>query len=345
MSIVCYWGVMGSGKTYECVSSVIIPAVAVGRRVVSNIDGLNAEKIKEYVSQKFKIDYHDTGDIFYCSHSDIEKPDFFPTFQGCQSFVQPGDLVCIDEAYRFWGTGEKYPKEHKIFFREHRHFTDEKGICCDLALMSQSIRDFPRFLLDVIEFNFQCKKLKMLGFPSSYRVLKFEGKEHKSSSAPEVHNYNPEIFPLYKSYAAGSGVELKVDKRQKFIKKHWIVIFGLLPFFTIYAVIKFMSFFKPESHVKSTSLVLPHPASSQPKVSPASVIPVVSKWRILGIINANNMRWVVLIDNKGAFRFESPSRFNGYGSMLSADIDGETASYFSGDFGADKKETKGMLGL
>lgn len=344
MSIVCYWGVMGSGKTYECVSSVIIPAVAVGRRVVSNIDGLDADKIKEYVSEKFNINYHDTGDIVYCCHSDIEKPDFFPTSQESQSFVKPGDLVCIDEAYRFWGTGEKYPKEHKIFFREHRHFTDEKGICCDLALMSQSIRDFPRFLVDVIEFNFQCKKLKMLGFPSSYRVLKFEGKERKSSSAPEIHNYNPEIFPLYKSYSAGAGVELKIDKRQKFIKKHWVVIFCLLPFFTIYAVIKFMSFFNPERHVKSSSISPSRPALSAPKLSPASVVSV-SKWRILGIINSNKMRWVVLVNEKGALRFESPSRFSGYGSMLSGEIDGETVSYFSGDFGSEKKDRKGMFPL
>ncbi|HGW7889845.1 TPA: zonular occludens toxin domain-containing protein, partial [Escherichia coli] len=44
MAISAYVGVPGSGKSFEVVRSVIIPAVAQGRRVVSNIYGLNAEK-------------------------------------------------------------------------------------------------------------------------------------------------------------------------------------------------------------------------------------------------------------------------------------------------------------
>ncbi|EEQ6526573.1 hypothetical protein BHJ67_005029, partial [Escherichia coli] len=48
MAITAYIGVPGSGKSYEVVKSVIIPAVASGRRIVSNIYGLNYEAIVQY---------------------------------------------------------------------------------------------------------------------------------------------------------------------------------------------------------------------------------------------------------------------------------------------------------
>ena len=43
MAISAYVGVPGSGKSYEVVKSVILPAIATGRRVVSNVYGLDKE--------------------------------------------------------------------------------------------------------------------------------------------------------------------------------------------------------------------------------------------------------------------------------------------------------------
>jgi zona occludens toxin len=37
MAIKVYVGLMGSGKSYEVVSNVIVPALGRGRRVISNI--------------------------------------------------------------------------------------------------------------------------------------------------------------------------------------------------------------------------------------------------------------------------------------------------------------------
>ncbi|HDL5229472.1 TPA: hypothetical protein RS727_002675, partial [Mannheimia haemolytica] len=39
MAVSAYIGIPGSGKSYEVVKSVILPAVASNRRVVSNIYG------------------------------------------------------------------------------------------------------------------------------------------------------------------------------------------------------------------------------------------------------------------------------------------------------------------
>jgi zona occludens toxin len=43
MPITAYTGLMGSGKSYECVSSVIVPAIKKGRRVVTNVDGIDSD--------------------------------------------------------------------------------------------------------------------------------------------------------------------------------------------------------------------------------------------------------------------------------------------------------------
>ena len=43
MAINVYTGLPGSGKSYEVVSEVIAKQVAAGRRIVTNIDGINPD--------------------------------------------------------------------------------------------------------------------------------------------------------------------------------------------------------------------------------------------------------------------------------------------------------------
>ena len=52
MSIKGAVGLQGHGKTYETVKFAIVPAVAKKRRVVTNIRGLDHEKICEYLIAK-----------------------------------------------------------------------------------------------------------------------------------------------------------------------------------------------------------------------------------------------------------------------------------------------------
>jgi putative phage-related membrane protein len=66
MAISAYVGVPGSGKSYEVVKSVILPAIATGRRVVSNVYGLDKEKIHQYLlKNKRKLTVEQLGDLVY----------------------------------------------------------------------------------------------------------------------------------------------------------------------------------------------------------------------------------------------------------------------------------------
>ena len=58
MPINAYTGLMGSGKTYEVVTNVILPAVLQGRRIVTNIEGINIDQIHAHLEKTNKEGKH-----------------------------------------------------------------------------------------------------------------------------------------------------------------------------------------------------------------------------------------------------------------------------------------------
>ena len=161
MPINVYTGLMGSGKSYECVSSVIIPAIKAGRRVVTNVDGIDSDSIRAYCHEEYQIELDKLGEVVHCKNEDVHKSDFLPHGVEVDTFCKAGDLICIDEAWRFWGGDCKLLQEHKVFFREHRHYVHETTkVSCDLVLMVQDIGDLHRILKVVVEVSFRTTKLK-----------------------------------------------------------------------------------------------------------------------------------------------------------------------------------------
>lgn len=219
MPINAYTGLPGSGKSYEVVSSVILKAVADGRRVVTNVDGIDGDAVRAYVHDKRGISFDRLGHVIHVTNEQVEDRFFFPfeqkqvdgenVYSDEKAFVKGGDLVCIDEAWRFWGTAVKIQKEHAVFFREHRHFVDpQTRVSCDLVLMVQDISDLNRVLKVVVELNFRTTKIKSLGLSKTYKVEMWEGYKQaaKNRASVETKKYDPEIFPLYSSsFGRGAG--------------------------------------------------------------------------------------------------------------------------------------------
>src|SRR5690606_23708807 len=121
MAINVYTGVMGSGKSYEITLNVVLPAVLAGRRVVTNIDGINQDLIHDYLRDKHPNHTSDFGSIVHVTDAQISLPEFFPDESRTDgsSIVQPGDLVVVDEAWRHWSSNQKLTPEHMQFFRMH----------------------------------------------------------------------------------------------------------------------------------------------------------------------------------------------------------------------------------
>jgi zona occludens toxin len=343
MAINAYTGLMGSGKSYEVVSEVITRAIAAGRRVVTNVDDISSEKIREYVSEKFKLDMDNLGHIIHCKNDDVLDKNFFPFGDTLtKTFCESGDLICIDEAWRFFSQKNRIPKNHEIFFREHRHYTNPTtGVSCDLVLMVQDISDLNRFLKSVVELSFRTTKLKTLGMHKSYRVESFEGYRQsiKTRISIQVRKYDPKIFPLYGSYAGtGSGKELVVDKRGSiFNSKSWLILGVLGLLVTIFAGNHMLKFFHPDKpKIDKTSKTVdgnPFPSSTVPVASG----PTPSNYRIVGKWSTKTQIYYLLRDtSSGELVTVLPSQVRRNGPLISVMLDGSKVTPYSGSMASDK---------
>lgn len=341
MAINAYTGLMGSGKSYEVVSQVITRAILQGRRIVTNVDSIDNDKVRDYVAKKNKIaeeGMFKLGHIVHCSNADVESENFF--YFGdpdVETFCKPGDLIAIDEAWRFFGTSSKIPKNHQIFFREHRHYVHpETGVSCDLVLMVQSINDLNRFLKSVVEVSFKTTKLKAVGRPKNYRVESYEGYKQTSSSliSRSIRAYDPKVFPLYSSYVGGQGKEEVVDSRGSIFSSKIFVFFPIVGvivlLFSGYFIYKF---FKPDSsqpeetkteQVSSSSSSTSVPVASSQTQKPSKSFKLLGSWSFEG------GRYWLVSDENGSISAYSQAHSKRVGPLIYVDVDGQPVSFYSG---------------
>lgn len=351
MPINVYTGLMRSGKSYEVVSEVIVPAVRLGRRVVTNVDGISQEKIHEYLIANYPDDDDSLyGLIVHVENTQVFLPEFFPYYDDqkgahTDTIVQPGDLVCIDEAWRFWGSTDcKIHKNHKSFFLEHGHFTNEKTkVACDLVLMIQDMGTLNRFVKNVIAFNFRTHKKVSLGLTNTYSLNMWEGNKQTQGSliGNWTRRYKKEIFPLYSSFKGGAeGVMVNADRRQNIFtnKKLWfmlalMIVGGSVSFYNVW------KFFHPGELGRDGKPIKKGPVSSVAASPAATTSPSALKppervfsdsWRIVGSYSAKGLTWVVLANPAGVVRVDSPSMFYNSGYSQIGEIDGAKVTVWSG---------------
>jgi putative phage-related membrane protein len=345
MAISAYIGLPGHGKSYEVVKSVIIPSISSGRRVVSNIYGLNKKLIEEFcLSKNKKLSPENLGELVVVDNDACLSENFYPyknaIDNNIETFCKPGDLIIIDEAWRFFPKKEKISDNHFSFLSEHRHFTDDKGISCDFVILNQDLTNLQKELVERIETTFKMTKLVAAGLKSRYRVDVFSGNKcwKTSKTASYQEKYDKDIFPLYKSYETENGRELVTDKRQNALNKSsikYFAIFSVLIFgFSVY---KLINFFHPsDSNTSQTEQTIQENSEvnsvSQPSNQlPIQIVPPLStQWRITGELQKSGKNFVVLADNQGNLRLEPRSSFNFTGRMLEGIIDNQRVNYYSG---------------
>jgi len=340
MPINGYVGLMGSGKSYEVVSSVIVTAVSQGRRVVTNVEGLQDDEIKAYCHEKFGTAFDKMGSIVHVSNDQVKSPHFLCHGKPVETIVQPGDLVAIDEAWRFWGNDCKIPDEHKVFFREHRHYAHpETKVTCDLCVMVQDIGDLHRILRYVVEMTFRTHKLKSLGLSKNYRIDLYEG--YKLNNKTKVNSiqkrYDKKIFPLYSSYVGGKGQEKQIDKRQNVLLDRKFIIGGVLVLGLLgWTIPKLWAMFHPEPKggkpAASAGATAAPGAPAAPGGAPApSLVKPMSPWRIVGLVRRENGETLVYLqDERGATRSVLASSFVLDGFQTVGYVDGEMVGFWSG---------------
>jgi zona occludens toxin len=290
MSIKVYTGRMGSGKSYEVVSSVILPALGRGRRVVSNIAGLNYEAISLYLKGN---GVESVGELVSVSHEDVANPWFWLTDGSDESdkqssvnvpFLQAGDLLVLDEVWRFWDGFNSRRMSTRImnFFRMHRHFVNaETGVTCDVILITQDVGDIGKVVRAVIEETYLMTKLTVVGSSKGYRVEIYSGAKIYLSYPVRtlVRTYNPDYFKFYQSHSQKSdnsmdAVEENVDKRGNILRGSLFRVF--LPLAVIFfgiSIYFLWGFFHPKSEKQSNAVSAssPAPVVASPAAAPVSV--------------------------------------------------------------------------
>lgn len=302
MAIIVYTGVMGSGKTYEAVSTAALTALRQGRRVVTNISGFNYEAIREHLGELKDGSHLDPDRVLVVNSSRITEPYFFydPDVVH-ESVVKPGDLVLIDEVWAFWGTGLKLSTEHQKFFRMHRHYSESgTGTSCDLLIMIQDLGSLHRFIRGVVQSTFKFSKMVTLGLTSRYRVEVYEGNKQSRTTlvSANVNKYDKRIFPLYKSYDGVDGKEKTVDDRQNLFANKWFLcvfagaLIGLTwaGWWLFFWIGHMTNGGKDSKPVQPTAAQASSPQTGQTAASPISpgAVPVTGEFRLVAVLEGDN---------------------------------------------------------
>lgn len=306
MAINCYTGLMGGGKTYQVVKEPTLQALKKNRRVVTNINGINPEKIKEYL-KKHHPNLTETGEVIYVTDDQVKDPSFFPTDKE-EGFVQRGDLVVIDEAWRYWGVGEKLSPRHLEFFTKHRHYTNEKAQTCDIVVIVQEMGLLNKQLKVLCEMTFHTQKKKALGMPKYFQLTIYDGNKLTRANiiSTTVQKYNPEIFPLYKSYAGGEGKEVIIDDRTNIFKNKFFIgglILSVVAIFYSFSSLSALKdkYQKPKDKTP-TGQATPLGEAPATKPLPTAATPPApvqnNSYAIVGVIDSAYRRVVLIKNNK-----------------------------------------------
>jgi zona occludens toxin len=240
-------GAPGGGKSYEAVAYHVIPALAEGRKVITNLP-LNLEEFppeqRRLLDVRTKtrkpapvIDWKKAESMFKRFGFATREPKFnansfsnvedygIPTPNpetGLIQFIDPwrhpetgaGALYVIDECHKALprlGT----PLAVEEWFAEHRH-----GFC-DVLLMTQSHGKINAAIKDLVQVCYRVRKASHLGFSNRYirKVLDGVGGTEMNES---VREYEPAFFKFYRSHTQSSQAGKELEAKDIVpIWKHW----------------------------------------------------------------------------------------------------------------------------
>lgn len=314
MSILAYNGLPGTGKSYGVVENVILPALKIGRTVVTNIP-LNLELISENKEFTGSVQQFNTRDII-----DNPEIDFF-------SELPAGCVFVFDEVWRVWKAGLKasnMPESHQAFLAEHRHNVGDDGFTTEIVLVTQDNAQMCKFVRDLIEETYRSSKLTAVSNKylkwflkvffrkknDSFRIDIYMGGPTGSNPSKKTmirqifSSYKPEVYQYYKSHTKSEkvGVEVKADDRANIFKSSFFrYVMPIAIFILIYSIYSVSSYFSPErvhaetvinteeiqqkNSGKITGKGTANTATSAGSQKESDEPSISKEWRIVGIIS------------------------------------------------------------
>lgn len=225
MSIIAYTGLPGSGKSYSVVKHQILPALKLGRTVVTNVP-LNQKAIREDVRSGTIIEF------------DVEKVQAEPHL--IDEYAVPGCVLVLDELWRLFPAGEKVnhvPEPFKSLLAEHRHRVDAEGRSMQIVFVTQSVNQIGAFARQLVEQTIITTKLTDVGLSGRYRVDVYRQampveRAHVQNAIRSIQaqKYDKRIFAYYTSHTMRETDEVKdvdegaMDARGSFLRRPLFVV-------------------------------------------------------------------------------------------------------------------------
>lgn len=327
MAITAFTGVPGSGKSYALVEQVILPAVLAGRRVVTNVEGLDPDRVHDWCAAKVS-DPDKLGEVIKFDGDRATKSGFFPTEEiaDTDTVIKGGDYIVFDEWRLYWPRRGTMPSpDLEPFLRWHRHLTNAKGHSTDLAIGTQLPTDVCQDFRGLIERSYKFRKLKAVGAPKLYAWDVYEGHLQPKGGAYKQGNgkYKPDVFALYKSYTAGEGSEDNNDKRLSMFSKSFVAIYAGGAAMILAGAVGAYRFFT-RSDAPPIPVSAPQGQPGQPGRPMSVATPTRSPYRIVGTILGDLGTRVIVSDDNGATRVLPPGQFEfDNGRPVSGIVDGK----------------------
>lgn len=223
-------GVPGSGKSLALVKRYIIPALQRGRRVYTNVDGLNDPSPNPYILC-----------LSFASGvppEDIEKLIFDLPSNNINRVLMDmpgGAIAVVDEAQIFWNARDYASaanKEVLPYFQKHRHFGH------DIILATQHFEQLDSGIRRLSEVHYRLKRMKNIGLNKVIKVSVFnQGLTIECKPvASEAWTIDKSIFCCYKSYENNKIAEVKYKSHNVFLRSPLMWVCFLFFLYFIYFV-------------------------------------------------------------------------------------------------------------
>lgn len=185
MTIWFHEGLPRSGKSYEAMVKHALEALKKGRKVITNIKGVNFEKIAELLGKTAAevealfiiVPWEDTPNIW--------------------KYLVPDAIVLLDEVQDFWpSTREKLGKEITEFITQHGHH----GL--DIVLMGQAHKDVHNIWRRRIDKLIYFVQKDAVGKPTEYywTLYKQTQPDKFAKISSGSGKYDEKYFGIYKSH-------------------------------------------------------------------------------------------------------------------------------------------------
>ena len=212
-------GMPGSGKSYEAVVFVVIPALKAGRRVIARINGLNHAQIAALA----EITEEE------CRRLLIELTD--EEVMRIYEVAQDKDLIVVDEIHKYWRAAQrKLGDEITDFVSEHRH----RGI--DIIGMGQNLNDLHSIWRYRCNRKLVFKKLDAVGQENRYTWTSYSGELIAAGRRTQVEftkvqsgirSYETKYFGSYASTTAEDNNMGTYSDDRSNVLKGWKFRFGV----------------------------------------------------------------------------------------------------------------------